>query len=106
VGVGTTAIVIGGVTGLLALHDKSRVAEHCGTGGCADAKYYSLQNRRDVEWTIARATFPVGILALGTALTWFSVQARAEKRPHAFLEKRVSFVADPRGSELWITGDF
>ena len=107
-GVGASAIVVGGVSGVLALHDKSRVEQRCNSiQGCQDPQTYALQNQRDVEWTVARVTFPIGIAALGAAVTWLTIDNGSRKQPK--FDSPVAALgasADRQGAELWVNGRF
>jgi hypothetical protein len=107
-GVGATAIVVGGVSGILALHDKSRVAAGCSsTQGCQDPQSYALQSQRDTEWTLARITFPVGVAAVGAAVTWLALEkgSREQPKPDSTV-KGFGASADPRGGLVWVNGRF
>jgi hypothetical protein len=107
-GVGATALVVGGVSGVLALHDKSRVQEGCNSAhGCQDPESYALQSRRDAEWTLARITFPIGVAALGAAVTWLTLEnAKPEQLKPDTNVKVIGATANSRGSQLWVGGSF
>jgi len=107
-GVGASAIVVGTVSGILALHDKSRVADRCTNAvGCTDAEAYSLQSQRDTEWTLARIVFPAGVVALGTAATWLLLEKRDSEQPrHERVVQTLGASVDAHGSQLWVGGRF
>jgi hypothetical protein len=70
-GVGATAVLVGSVSGILALHDDSTVSRRChGVSPCSDVGALGIQNRRNFERSLAWATIPVGIAAVGAAATW------------------------------------
>ena len=107
-GVGVSAIAVGTVSGILALHDKSRVADRCtNTVGCKDAEAYSLQSQRDTEWALARIAFPAGVVALGTAATWLLLEKRDSEQPrHERVVQTLGASVDAHGSQLWVSGRF
>ncbi len=107
-GVGVTAIVVGGVSGILALHDKSRVESGCNSAkGCQDAQTFALQSQRDVEWNVARITFPIGVAAVGAAVTWLALDKSSRELPRSDSTiNGFGASADRAGGLLWVTGGF
>jgi hypothetical protein len=105
-GVGAAAIVVGSVSGILALHDKSRVEDGCKSGkGCQDPQAYALQSQRDAEWTLARISLPIGVAAVGAAVTWLALEKGSREQPRSAV-KGVGASADQRGALLWVSGRF
>lgn len=107
-GIGATAIVVGGVSGALALHDKSRVEDGCNSSkGCQDTQSYALQSQRDAEWTVARVTFPVGVAAAGAAVAWLALEKGSREQPKSDATVQgFGATADQRGGLLWVSGGF
>ena len=107
-GVGAAAIVVGGVSGILALHDKSRVENGCKSGkGCQDPQAYALQSQRDTEWTLARVSFPIGVVAVGTAVTWLTLEKSSREQPKSdSAVNGLGASVDQRGGLLWVNGKF
>jgi hypothetical protein len=106
-GLGATATVVGAVSGVLALHDQSRVSDRCSHGGCTDAATFALQSQRDTEWNVARIAFPLGVLALGTAVTWSLADRQSSTTPvHASSTSSLTAALDPQGRHIWLMGRF
>ena len=80
-GVGATALLIGSVSGILAMHDNKTVDNRCGnTSPCADRTALEIQTRRNFENTVAWVTIPVGLAAVATATTWLMIDRARPKR--------------------------
>jgi len=79
--VGATAVLVGSVSGILALHDDHAVNRRCRElSPCSDVGAVGIQNRRNFERSLAWATIPVGIAAVGAAATWL-ILARQSPEP-------------------------
>jgi len=106
-GLGVAAIAVGSVSGILALHDKSRVEDACApTHGCQNPQSYALQSQRDSEWTVARITLPVGVAALGAAATWLLLERRPRDRASDSARETIGVSATQRGGQFWVSGRF
>ncbi len=107
-GVGATAVVVGGLSGILALRDKSRVEDGCnGTVGCQNPQSYALQSQRDTEWTVARIAFPIGVATVGAAVTWLALEKGSREQPKSdSAVKGLGASVDQRGGLLWVSRRF
>jgi len=106
-GLGVTAIAVGSVSGILALHDKSRVEDACAPAkGCQNPQSYALPSQRDSEWTVARITFPVGVAAVGAAATWLLFERRSRHQDSDSAGQTINVSASQRGGQLWVSGRF
>lgn len=107
-GVGASALLVGGVAGALALHDKSALASACpDSQHCSDPSALAIQPRRDFEWTLARVTFPIGIVALGAATTLWALDSGKQEQPKAeSAVKGLGASVGHRSGQVWLTGRF
>ena len=104
-GVGAAAVLVGGVSGALAIHDKHTISSACPQSPCANAHALSIQSRRDFEWTLARVTFPLGLVALGGAATWFALQpARSEQPKSNPAPNNFGAALDHHTALIWLGG--
>lgn len=107
-GLGVSAVVLGGVSGALALHDDATLSDACpDPKHCSNADALSIQPRRDFEWNVARIAVPVGIVSIGASAAWLAwgTQRKGEARPQSS-QKSVSATLDRNGGALWIGGRF
>jgi hypothetical protein len=104
-GVGAASVVVGTVSGLLALHEDRYAHDNCPQAFNCGGNVLQAQGRRNTEATLAEVTIPVGLVALGGAVTWLLLTpgAASEEKPQA-----VSFgtFANGHGATCWMTGAF
>ncbi|HEY5959335.1 MAG TPA: PEGA domain-containing protein [Polyangiaceae bacterium] len=105
-GVGVAAVVLGGVSGALALHDNDEIDDAChAQSPCSDPHALSIQSRRDFEWTMARVALPIGLAAIAGAATWLTLGSSASKQPELTATTFETSV-DERGGTVWVRGGF
>lgn len=104
-GVGAASLVVGTVSGVLALRENSYAKDHCPAQFNCNNEVLQAQGRRDTEAAIAQVTIPVGVLAMAGAATWLLLtpQAASDDNPH-----RVSFgtFTNGRDATCWMAGAF
>jgi len=88
---GATSLIIGTVSGLLALHENQKMIDACPTRIDCPRGVIVAQGRRNLESDIAWVTIPVGLIALGGAATWLVVSQEPERATRA---SRTSLTVD------------
>jgi len=107
-GVGAATLLMGGVSGALALRDKGRIDSAChNESPCSASQALGIQSRRDFEWTMARVTVPLGLSGIIGAATWLTLGSFRRERA-AVRASMSGLVAslDERGGTLWVQGRF
>ncbi len=106
-GVGAAAVLVGGVSGALAIRDKHTISSASAQSPCADAHPQSIQTRPDFEWNLARVTVPLGLVALGSAATWLALQpTRSEQPKNTQAPNSISAAFDHQSAQFWLRGNF
>ena len=81
-GVGTASLLVGTVSGILAVSENHRMAEACPQRlNCSNDVLVS-QGRRDLEAKIAWVGIPVGVAALGGTVTWLLMSQPSDHQAH------------------------
>lgn len=103
-GVGAASLVVGTVSGVLAIRENDYAKDNCPTRVDCSRDVLQAQGRRDTEVGIAQVTIPVGILALGSAATWLLLTPSSSSET----PRRVSFgtFTNGRDATCWMTGAF
>ena len=106
-GVGATSLVVGTVSGLLAIHEYHYEQSHCPGRSDCDTEVHQSQGRRDVEANVAWVTIPIGVVALGTATAWLLRNHRS-RTSNSDAPKSVSFgtFTNGRDAACWMGGSF
>ncbi len=106
-GVGATSLLVGTVSGLLAIHENDYAKNHCKARLNCNNEVLQAQGRRDTEANVAWVTIPIGIVALGSAATWLLAKPRSNTsngespRPLAF-----GTFTNGRDATCWVSGAF
>jgi hypothetical protein len=77
-GVGATSLLVGSVSGILAISENHRMAKDCPARLNCNSDVLQAQGRRDNEAKIAWISIPVGIAAVGGAATWMLLSQQSE----------------------------
>jgi hypothetical protein len=77
-GVGAASLVVGTVSGILAISENHRMAQDCPARLNCTNDVLLAQGRRDNEAKIAWIGIPVGIAAIGGAATWMLLTQKPE----------------------------
>ena len=106
--VGATAVLVGSVSGILALHDDNTVEHRChNTSPCSDVTALGIQSRRNFERSLAWATLPAGIAAVGAAATWIILERQSPPQPRAdSMAAELSTAVDIHGGVFSLAGRF
>jgi hypothetical protein len=106
-GVGAASLVVGSVSGLLAIHENSYAKSHCPSHLNCNNDVLQAQGRRDTEANVAWVTIPIGIAALGSAVTWLLLTPPSST-PNGENPKSVSFgsFTNGRDAACWMGGSF
>jgi hypothetical protein len=107
-GVGVTAALVGGVSGILALHDDGTVDSRCNNiSPCPDVTVQGIQRRRNFERDLAWATLPAGIAAMGVAATWIILERKSpQQRKSDSTATGFSAAVDNHGGMFSLGGRF
>jgi hypothetical protein len=101
-GVGVAGILVGGVTGLLAISNKNAAAAHCVDGECPRSTWSDLDRARTMA-TVSTVGFVVGVVGFAAGAS--ALLLREEPEP----ERRsveVTPSLSPRGGSLTVSGRF
>ena len=106
-GVGATSLLVGGVSGVLAVVNQHKASECASqTSSCSDKTLWRTESRRDVATNVAWVSLPIGVVALGVA-TWMLLDSKKPEHPEARSDRNIlSVTADNRGGKLWLEGRF
>lgn len=109
-GVGAAALVVGGVSGVLAMHDMQTLHTNCDLQQpydvCRD-QALRAKGRGDFAATLALVSGSVGVVALATTAYWQFIHRDKRKdasSTHAAI--RLDFTTNDHGSQLRLGGNF
>ena len=106
-GVGAASLLVGSVSGILAISENHRMAEACPARMNCSNDVLLAQGRRDLEAQIAWIGMPVGIAALGSAATWLLLSHQHDKQEHIdHLSMAIITNANGRDIALQLGGSF
>lgn len=106
-GAGASALLIGSVAGLLALQENSNMNEQCPSPptNCGPA-VIAAQGRRDFEKNLSWVTIPVGLAAIGGAITWLALTPPPERQQAALGFPKFEATLGARNWGLNVAGVF
>lgn len=101
-GVGVAGVLLGSVTGLLAISNKNAAAAHCVDGDCPPSTWNDLDRARSMA-TVSTVGFVVGVVGLvaGASALLLREEPKAEQR-----SLEVTPNLGPRGGSLTVSGRF
>jgi hypothetical protein len=79
-GVGTASLLVGTVSGILAVGENHRMSQACPDRLNCTNDVMQAQGRRDLEAKMAWVGIPIGIAALGGAATWLMLSHPSNDR--------------------------
>lgn len=102
---GATSLLVGGVSGVLAIRENHRMSEACPERLNCSRDVWVAQGRRDLENNIAWVGIPVGLVALGSAATWMFYSHRADN-PERAEHKTLAIDTNGRDFNVTLAGVF
>lgn len=101
-GVGAAGVVVGSITGLLAISHKNAAASDCVDGECPPATWDDLDKARTLA-TVSTMGFVVGIVGLAAGASALLLR---DEPPGAQRSVRLTPDVGPRGGSLTVSGRF
>ncbi len=108
-GIGTTMLVAGTISSLLAVGANADMEHNCSAGQGCSPEGWEAKARRDLHVTVANITVPVGVAALGGATAWWLLTRTSPEQSGREASAALAAgaaVLRHGGGVLWVNGRF